>query len=89
MREVDLTYAYCFCGKTIRNTLADVCELRFATAFDDAKKYQEEQFFFCHSRCFRNRLVQSVLYVVDLVDDEIQPSGRAAKRISRLRRTYR
>jgi len=68
----NLLYRCCFCGKTIKSTNVDPCDLNVLINCDKPKGKQDNQSFYCHISCFREKLDKTLikLLVVDLVEEE-------------------
>jgi hypothetical protein len=62
-------YQCVFCGETVMSSHLDVCALILVTNRDKPSEAQQEQEFWCHAACFRQRTHPSVpLYIFDLQD---------------------
>lgn len=58
----------CFCGQGIEPAIPDIASLEYTTCFDRTREFQKTQEFWCHTKCFQERLYPKVeLYVLDLV----------------------
>lgn len=63
-------YQCCFCGDRIETKGADPCGLALMAGFVLPSDDQMSQGFFCHMRCFEERLHRSTpLYTKDLLDN--------------------
>lgn len=51
-------YQCCFCGEGIESNKVDVTSLIVITNWD--KEEQQEQQFFCHLECFKQRVFENV-----------------------------
>jgi hypothetical protein len=63
----------CFCNSGIESTDLDPCGVDILTNWDKPKNKQHDQTFWCHLKCFRDRLHSAVAHnlLVDLlIDDE-------------------
>jgi len=48
-------YQCIFCGETIRAGGLDPCALHLVAKFDQPRRAQKEQTFFCHIKCMESR----------------------------------
>jgi hypothetical protein len=63
-----IEYQCCFCGKGIDDGLGDPCGLALMTELRLPTEKQLTQGFYCHIKCFKERLHSSVpLYVEDVL----------------------
>lgn len=68
----ELKYRCCFCNLKIDSSNVNPCDLNILINCDKPKDKQDNQSFYCHMQCFRNRLHEDIvkLLIVDLVDEE-------------------
>ena len=65
-------YQCCFCGQTVSDTQPDPCGLAFTTGFTLSQDKQINQGFFCHIKCFEERLHPSTpFYAKDLLETDM------------------
>ncbi|HEV2916971.1 MAG TPA: hypothetical protein VGW78_04440 [Candidatus Babeliales bacterium] len=64
----------CFCNQNIAITNVDPCDINILTNWDKSKTKQNNQTFWCHLECFRNKMHENmkIHLVVDILscDDE-------------------
>lgn len=67
---MNLKYRCCFCNQMIESTNVDPCDVNILINYDKAKEQQDNQTFWCHIRCFREKLHNEIknLLVVDAVN---------------------
>jgi len=68
----ELKYRCCFCNKIIESTKVDPCDINILINLDKPKQQQDNQTFYCHIDCFKEKMHQEMRksLVVHLVDDE-------------------
>lgn len=68
----NLQYRCCFCNLMIKSTNVDPCDLNILINCDKSKEKQDNQTFYCHINCFREKLHKDIikLLIVDLIDEE-------------------
>lgn len=68
----NLLYRCCFCDKIIKSTNVDPCDLNVLINCDKSKEKQDNQSFYCHINCLREKLHENLikLLIVDLIDEE-------------------
>lgn len=50
----------CFCNKKIKSDSINPCDLNILTNWDKSPNYQNNQTFWCHFECFKDKLHQDV-----------------------------
>lgn len=62
----------CFCGESIVSSNVNPCDINILTNWNKSVKKQNNQTFWCHLDCFREKLHPSVkqYLVVDLLGNE-------------------
>lgn len=62
-----LNYRCCFCYQLIKSSPVDPSDLNILINIDKDKEYQENQSFYCHINCFRERLNENIkkLLIID------------------------
>lgn len=50
----------CFCNEKIESDKLNPCDLNILTNWDKPKNYQNNQTFWCHFECFKNKLHKNV-----------------------------
>ena len=69
----DIGFMCCFCDKNIESTNVDPCDLNILINLDKSKEYQDNQTFYCHIECFREKLHKNIHnYLVVRMVDEIK-----------------
>lgn len=70
LKMIELKYRCCFCNNMIKSTEVDPCDLNILINIDKPKDKQDNQTFYCHINCFREKLHTDILkmLVVDFVD---------------------
>ena len=53
-------YICCFCDKSIESDNIDVCSVIVITNWDKNDEQHDEQQFFCHFNCFKNKLHNNI-----------------------------
>ncbi len=57
-------FVCCFCGKTIESTNVDITALLVLSNWDKSEELQQNQQFFCHMKCLKDRLDKQIpLYI--------------------------
>ena len=62
----------CFCNEGIISTYTDPCDISIACNWDRRKR-KKDQFFWCHLKCFKEKLhkdIQQHLFLEFLSDDD-------------------
>jgi hypothetical protein len=69
-RTVIQGYICCFCGQSIDPLPPDVASLVYTTCADQmSTKLQRSQEFYCHTKCFQERLHKIPIYVLDILGE--------------------
>jgi hypothetical protein len=68
----ELKYRCCFCNMLIESDNVNPCDLNILINIDKPKDKQDNQTFYCHIACFKEKLHEEIkkLLIVHLVDDE-------------------
>jgi len=64
-----LQFRCCFCNTMIVSTDVDPCDINILINVDKPKQEQDNQTFYCHVSCFKERLHDNIkkLFIVDMV----------------------
>ncbi len=46
----------CFCNNSVQTTEIDPCDIDIATNWERPDRKRRDQFFWCHSQCFKNNI---------------------------------
>lgn len=65
----ELNFRCCFCNIMIESTKVDPCDINILVNIDKVKEEQDNQSFYCHVECFKQKLHQNIknLFVLDIV----------------------
>lgn len=68
----EFKYRCCFCNKIIESDKVNPCDLNILINIDKPKEKQDNQTFYCHIDCFKDRLHEEIkkLLVVNLIDED-------------------
>jgi hypothetical protein len=68
----NLKYRCCFCNQLIQSSQYDPCDLNILINVDKPKDKQDNQTFYCHALCFKQKLHEKIqgYMIVHEVDDE-------------------
>jgi len=59
----------CFCDKAIESNQIDITSLIVVSNWDKNQDQQQEQQFFCHINCLKNKLSENApLYIINMID---------------------
>ena len=66
----ELHYRCCFCNIIIKSDEVNPCDLNILINIDKSKDKQDNQTFYCHINCFKDKLHDEIekCLVVDIVD---------------------
>jgi hypothetical protein len=53
-------YRCCFCNELIQSSNSDPCEIDILINIDKPKNKQYNQIFYCHMRCFKEKLHEKI-----------------------------
>lgn len=76
MEITEFKFACCFCNKSIESSKTDPADINILINFDKDKEYQRNQSFYCHVKCFEDKLHSAIKIhfflptILDDVDDE-------------------
>lgn len=68
----EMLYRCCFCNTMIESNQVDPCDLNILINVDKPKEKQDNQTFYCHVRCFEERLHENIrnYLIVHFVENE-------------------
>ena len=66
-----LGFSCCFCNKSIMSFDQYPADLNVVVNIDKPKEQQHDQFFYCHTECFRNKLHPNMksVFILDKIND--------------------
>lgn len=66
-----LGFSCCFCNKSIMSLDQYPADLNVVVNIDKPKEQQHDQFFYCHTECFKSKLHNNVKlhFILDKIND--------------------